>query len=178
MLAAWSLLGWMTFSGRLDTGWLLAWIVLLGCVVPFRLLSTSAGGRLSLEFSSSLRRRLLAGALRLDPDRVRVEGTGGLLGRTLEVDALEQLALGGGTQGALSIVELLMAAGVLGSAASQWGGVALLATFVALAVLLSVRSVRRRDAWTDSRLSLTNDLVERMVGHRTTLVAGLKPRSI
>ena len=177
VLAAWSLLGWMTFSGRLDTGWLLAWIVLLGCVVPFRLLSTSAGGRLSLEFSSSLRRRLLAGALRLDPDRVRVEGTGGLLGRTLEVDALEQLALGGGTQGALSIVELLMAAGVLGSAASQWGGVALLATFVALAVLLSVRSVRRRDAWTDSRLSLTNDLVERMVGHRTTLAQERRERA-
>ncbi len=61
-LGAWSLLGWMTFSGRLDGGWLLAWMLLLACIVPFRLLSLAAGGRLSLEFSSSLRRRLLAGA--------------------------------------------------------------------------------------------------------------------
>ncbi|MCC6508243.1 MAG: ABC transporter ATP-binding protein [Pirellulaceae bacterium] len=168
-LSAWSLLGWMTFSGRLDDGWLWAWMLLLACVIPFRVLSLAAGGQLSLEFSSSLRRRLLAGALRLDPDRVRVEGTGGLLGRVMEADTLEQLALGGGLQSVLSVVELLLAAVVLCSAASQLGGAALLAAFVALATWLMVLNVRRREAWTDARLGLTNDLVERMIGHRTTL---------
>ncbi|MCY2978456.1 MAG: ABC transporter ATP-binding protein [Planctomycetota bacterium] len=168
-LSAWSLLGWMTFSGRLDGGWLWAWLLLLACVIPFRVLSLAAGGQLSLEFSSSLRRRLLAGALRLDPDRVRVEGTGGLLGRVMEAEALEQLALGGGLQSALSVVELFLAATVLGSAASQWGGAMLLGAFVVLAMWLTVLNVRRREAWTDARLGLTNDLVERMIGHRTTL---------
>lgn len=168
-LATWSLLGWMTFSGRLEMGWLLAWMLLMACIVPFRLLSLAAGGHLSLEFSSSLRRRLLAGTLRLDPDRVRFEGTGGLLGRVLEAETLEQLALGGGLQSVLSVVELLLAASVLGSAASQWGGAAMLVVFVVLATGLTLVNLRRREAWTDSRLALTNDLVERMVGHRTTL---------
>ena len=168
-LGAWSLLGWMTFSGRLDGGWLLAWILVLGCIVPFRLLSLAAGGRLSLEFSSSLRRRLLAGTLRLDPDRVRVEGTGGLLGRVLEAETLEQLALGGGLQSVLSVVEIVLAGSVLASAGSQWGGAALLLAFVILALWLTGVNVDRRSAWTDARLGLTNDLVERMVGHRTTL---------
>ena len=124
---------------------------------------------MSLEFSSSLRRRLLAGALRLERDRIRVEGTGGLLGRVLEAETLEQLALGGGLQSVLSVVELFLAAIVLSSAASQWGGAALLGAFVALATWLTVLNVRRREAWTDARIGLTNDLVERLVGHRTTL---------
>lgn len=61
------------------------------------------------------------------------------------------------------------AATVLSSAASQWGGAALLGAFVALAMWLTALNVRRREAWTDARLGLTNDLVERMIGHRTTL---------
>src|SRR5262249_27228180 len=80
---AWWLLGWLTFRGRLDAGWLAAWLLLLASLVPFRLLGVAAGGRLALELGSALRRRLLAGALRLDPDRVRAEGAGGLLGRVL-----------------------------------------------------------------------------------------------
>ena len=168
-LSAWALLGWMTFSGRLDGGWLWAWMLLLACAIPFRVLSLAAGGQLSLEFSSSLRRRLLAGTLRLNPDRVRIEGIGGLLGRVMEAETLEQLALGGGLQSLLSVVELLLAATVLGSAASQWGGAALLGAFVLFATGLTVVNVRRREAWTNARLGLTNDLVERMIGHRTTL---------
>ena len=174
-VAAWTLLGWMTLSGRLDSGWLLAWLLLLISIVPFRLLTLAAGGRLSLEFGASLRRRLLAGALRLDPDRVRTEGTGGLLGRVMEIESIEQLALGGGMTSLLSLIELSMAIGVLGIGAGQWGGAALLTVFVGVTVGLAIRNVQARSAWTDARLSLTNDLVERMVGHRTTLAQ--EPRS-
>jgi ATP-binding cassette subfamily B protein len=175
-LAAWTLLGWMTFSGRLDTGWLVAWLLLLVSIVPFRLLTLAAGGRLSLEFGAALRRRLLAGALRLDPDRVRVDGTGGLLGRVLEAETIEQLALGGGMTAALSLIELTMAVGVLGLGAGKWSGAALLIVFVALAAWLAQRNFRARSKWTDARLQLTNDLVERMVGHRTTLAQ--QPRDV
>lgn len=167
-LLAWWLLGWMTFSGRLDGGWLLAWLLLLGCIVPFRLYGTAASGRLSLDFAASLRRRLLAGAMRLEPDRVRAEGTGGLLGRVLEVETIEQLALGGGLQSLLSVVAIMLAAGVLGAVA-QWALAMLLLATVGAVAWQAARHVRRREAWTASRMSLTNELVERMVGHRTTL---------
>ena len=136
--AAQALLAKRLTDERIGGCWLLA------CVVPFRLLSLAAGGQLSMEFSSSLRRRLLAGALRLDPDRVRIEGTGGLLGRVLEAETLEQLALGGGLQSLLSVVEILLAASVLASAASQWGGAALLVAFVVLADLAGSGVCERR----------------------------------
>ena len=174
-VAAWTLLGWMTLSGRLDSGWLLAWLLLLVSIVPFRLMTLAVGGRLSLEFGASLRRKLLAGALRLDPDRVRTEGTGGLLGRVMELESIEQLALGGGMASILSLIELSMAVVVLGIGAGQWGGAAMLIVFIGIAVWLAIRNVKARSIWTDSRLSLTNDLVERMVGHRTTLAQ--EPRS-
>src|SRR5581483_10936223 len=47
--------------------------------------------------------------------------------------------------------------------------VLLLAAWTALAVLLLVAALRRQRAWTAARLDMTNDLVERMVGHRTRL---------
>jgi ATP-binding cassette subfamily B protein len=173
---AWWLLGWLTFRGRLDAGWLAAWLLVLASLVPMRLLGVAAGGRLSLELGSALRRRLLAGALRLDPDRVRAEGAGELLGRVLEAEAIEQLALGGGLLGLASLVELFFAALVLGVGAGSWAGVSLLVGAVALAGGLGLAYHARRRNWTDERLALTNDLVERMVGHRTRLAQQARAR--
>ena len=42
--------------------------------------------------------------------------------------------------------------------------------WVAVAIGLSWRAYRREARWTDSRLAMTHDLVEQMVGHRTRLV--------
>ncbi|HND55716.1 MAG TPA: ATP-binding cassette domain-containing protein, partial [Pirellulaceae bacterium] len=101
-------------------------------------------------------------------DRVRAEGSGGLLGRVLEVETIEQLGLGGGLQSLLSVVSLALAAVVL-AAASQWPLALVLVAAVGGAAWQTARHVRRREEWTAARLSLTNELVERMVGHRTTM---------
>src|SRR5262249_11944679 len=42
-------------------------------------------------------------------------------------------------------------------------------------LLMSLHYFKRRNRWTQTRLALTNDLVERMVGHRTRLAQ--QPRS-
>jgi ATP-binding cassette subfamily B protein len=166
---SWVILGWMTFSGRLDLGWLAAWGLTLGCIVPFRLWSETVGGKFALDVSAALRRRLLAGAVRLDPDQVRREGTGGLLGRALELETLEQLALGGGLQGAVSLVELLAAVGLLGPLAGQWLLAGALVGAIGITAWMAKGHLRRCEEWTSSRLRLTNDLVDRMIGHRTAL---------
>ena len=46
-----------------------------------------------------LKQRLLAGAFRLEPEEIRREGAGQLLGRVIEAEAVESLALGGGLHG-------------------------------------------------------------------------------
>lgn len=168
-IVSWWVLGWMTFTGRLDTGWLVAWSLLLACIIPFRLLSEAAGGYLSLEFNVSLRRRLLTGTLQLDPDEVRTSGAGSFIGRALEVDSLEQLALTGGLQSLLSGVELISAFVVLGPIAGQWLLALLLAAIVAASVAQAAGLFKQRMRWTKERLALTAQLVERLVGHRTTV---------
>jgi ATP-binding cassette subfamily B protein len=54
--------------------------------------------------------------------------------------------------------------------------VLLLLGTVGVTVLLGVRYYRRRRWWTNERLEMTNDLVERMLGHRTRLAQEARAR--
>jgi ATP-binding cassette subfamily B protein len=116
-----------------------------------------------------LRRRLLAGALALPPETINRDGTGRLLGRTIEADNLERLALGGGFLSVLAVLELGFAAPVLAAGAGGGWHAGLLVAWLVLGAVLFVRLARARHRWTDQRLALTGLTVERIVGHRTRL---------
>ncbi|MBI1914947.1 MAG: ABC transporter ATP-binding protein [Planctomycetes bacterium] len=166
---SWGLLGWMALQGRFEPGWLLAWLLLLLTLIPFHLLSTAAGGRLAIRAGTVLKRRLLEGALKLERDDVRHQGAGQLLGRVIESEVVESTALAGGFLSLTASLELLLAGVTLALGAGSWLHVVLLLGWVAVTVLLARRLVSRRRRWTQERLDMTNDLVERMVGHRTRL---------
>ena len=166
---SWWLLGSLSLHGRLAPGWLAAWILLLATLIPCRLAATFAGGLLSIHGGSVLKRRLLVGALKLEPDEVRHLGVGQLLGRVIESDVLETMALTGGFLGLTAVLELGLAAAVLGAGAGSGLHVALLGGMVLATGLLALGYLRRRRCWTEERLNLTDDLVECMVGHRTRL---------
>ncbi|HEX5272710.1 MAG TPA: ABC transporter ATP-binding protein [Gemmataceae bacterium] len=166
---SWWLLGWLSLRGRLEPGWLAAWLMLLLSTVPCRLLTTWASGRLALGAGALLKRQLLLGALRLGPDEVRHQGAGQLLGRVLESQAIEALALGGGLGAMTGLLGLIAGALVLALGAGSLLHLLLLAGWLALAFGLAGRYFRLRRSWTDERLDLTDSLVERMVGHRTRL---------
>ena len=169
VLLSWWLVGRGALEGRLDRGWLLAWALLLLTIVPFRLLTTWSQGLLAIGAGGLLKQRLLYGVLRLEPEEVRHQGAGQLLGRVLESEAVESLALSGGFLALVAGVELIMAAVVLGTGAGGQLHALLLLGWVCscspprLVVLSALRH------WTEARLRLTHDLVERMVGHRTRL---------
>ena len=169
LLLAWWLVGRGALEGRLDQGWLLAWALILLTIVPFRLLTTWSQGVLAIGAGGLLKRRLLYGVLRLEPEEVRHQGAGQFFGRVLESQAVESLALSGGFLALMAGVELIMAAVVLGTGAGGTLHVLLFLGWVALALLLTWWSFSYRQRWTEARLGLTHDLVERMVGHRTRL---------
>src|SRR5438105_7086955 len=79
-LLSWWVVGQGALAGRLDRGWLLAWALLLLTLVPLRLLVTWSQGWLAIAAGGLLKRRLLAGALRLEPEEIRQQGAGQLLG--------------------------------------------------------------------------------------------------
>src|SRR5438067_2871060 len=168
-IAAWALLGRAALGEGTDAGVLAAWALLLLCLPPLRVWVDLAAARLSVEGGAWLKRRLLAGALRLRPDDVRHQGAGQLFGRVSESEALETLGLGGGLQAGVASVELVLAGAVLALGAGGVLSVAALAAAVAATVWLTLRYRRLRAAWTRARLDMTNDLVEKMVGRRTLL---------
>jgi len=169
-LASWWMLGRGALAGHLDFGWIVAWALLLLTSQVIRVAMLRAEGRLAVAAGALLKQRLLLGTLRVDTDLVRGEGVGQLLGRVLESDAVESLALGGGLTTLEAIMELIAAPVVLWLGAGGGIHVASLALALAGTSVLAVRYYRRRLAWTETRIAITNDLVESMVGHRTRIV--------
>jgi ATP-binding cassette, subfamily B, bacterial len=169
----WALSWWMVgnwaLQGRLDKGWLLAWVLTLVTLVPFRLAGTWLEGSLALRAGALFKRRLLYGALRLEPEEVRRQGVGQTLGRVIESQAVESLALTGGLQGLLAGIEFLVAAVVLALGGGGTLQMLVLGGWIAVTLWIGWGYVHRRREWTKARLGLTDDLVEGMVGYRTRL---------
>jgi ABC-type multidrug transport system fused ATPase/permease subunit len=166
-ILSWWLIGKGALEGTFDSGWLLAWALLLLTIVPFRLLSTWLQGVISIGIAALLKRRLLYGALRLTPEEIRMQGVGQFLSRVLESEAVEAMALSGGFSALISVIELLASLFVL-----SWGSAGSLLCLVlgAWTLLISYFGYDfyvRRKAWTAARLHMTHDLIERMIGHRT-----------
>jgi ATP-binding cassette, subfamily B, bacterial len=174
-IASWALLGAGALSGHLDRGWLVAWGLMLLTLIPFRAVTVRAGGVLAIRAGALLKRRLLSGALRMDPDEIRGRGAGELLGQALEAEAVEQLAVTGGLYGITAVIELVLAAAVLAAGADAWLELVSLVLWIAVCAGLGLRYLDRRRHWTAARIALTHQFVEGMVGHRTRAVQ--QPRS-
>lgn len=168
-IASWSVIGLAALQGRFDPGWLLAWLLLLLTMVPFRLLVTWHQGQFAIQAGALIKQRLLFGALNLQPEQVRHQGAGQLYGRVIESQELENLSLSGGIAALVALIELIIAAGILAlGAVGGFHSLLLVICVVVLGVAVFVTFQRVRQ-WTQSRVELTDDLVESMVGHRTRL---------
>ncbi len=168
-LFSWGLMGDAALNGRLDMGWMAAWVLLVLSLVPLRLLAGWLNSTFALDSGRILKKRLLAGALRLDLESVRHQGAGQLLGRVMESQALEAMAVNGGLTVIVAVLELLFAAWVLAMGAGSYLHLGLLAAWLLVTLWWSMRYIERMRAWTVMRLDMTHRLVERMVGHRTSL---------
>jgi len=168
-LAGWALLGRAVLASDLDGRWLLAFLALQALVIPFQLLATWLAGRLAADVGALVKRRLLIGALGLDPEQVRHRGVGRFLGLVYESSAVEKMGLAGGFTAALATIELVVSFVVLALGAGGIGHAASLVGWTVVGAALARRYLQRRQAWTERRLDLTYDLVERLAGHRTRL---------
>ena len=168
-LLAWFVIGRAALQGRLDDATLVAWAMLLLTTIPLRVLTTWKQGVSAIRAGGLLKQRLLYGALRLDPDQIRHQGAGQLLGRIIETEAVETMALNGGFHGLLAVIELTMSAVVLSMGSGGWPHAGLLLLWIAFALFIGWTYLNKRTTWMEQRMSITNDLVESMVGHRTRL---------
>lgn len=168
-IVGWTLIGRGALEGRFDPGWLVAWSLLLVGIVPIKVWGGWLQGIFAMDLGILLKQRLLAGALKMNMDELRQQGVGQLLGRVIESQALESLALNGGFSVLIAAVELCLAGLVLALGAGGLLHVILLLLWILGAAGASWRYYQRLRLWTHTRLDLTHELVERMVGHRTRL---------
>ena len=175
-IMGWSLIGMTTLNGQLDTGWMLASGLLMLSLIPVRLLGSWLDATFSLEFGRLLKSRLLTGSLRMDIEITRHLGAGQLLSRVMDSQALESLAFNGGMGVLVSLLELCFAATILVAGAGGWMHLGLLVVWLVLILAFRWNYVKRLRHWTLMRLEMTHDLVERMVGHRTTLAQEIPGR--
>jgi ATP-binding cassette subfamily B protein len=168
---AWWLIGARATAGGAAT---LGWLGVLAAFVAVHFAASWAAGRLAVDAGHALRDRLMEGLLGLDTQPMRAEGIGQLLGRVMEIESVESLALGGGLLAVAGLFELVSAAVVLALGTRVPATLACLAVALLVGAAFAARLGRALSRWSDLRRGLTHDLVERMVGHRT-LVAQQPP---
>lgn len=165
----WKVIGGSTLSGRIDWGWMTAWLMVMVTMIPWRMLGTWHESLFAIETGRLIKSRLLAGAMALPVDAVKRSGVGRLISQVMESQAFEGLALGGGFAVLIGAMELGFAAWVLNMGAAPGLHLALLGLFAGLTIFCGWGFHRAITGWTMQRLSLTHYLVEAMVGHRTRL---------
>jgi ATP-binding cassette subfamily B protein len=141
--------------------------LILAAIVPLQMASAWIAGLVALAFGSRLKERLLTGALRLPIDEVRADGVGGHLGRIIESDVFEGSLLAGAVAATAGLTDLAAAAIAAGISGLPHPG--LIAAWAALVAAFGLLFLRSRGRWTQARLRLTSNLVERIVGHQTRL---------
>jgi ATP-binding cassette, subfamily B, bacterial len=168
-ILAWYVAGSHILRGSADRAWLIPWALLLLTLVPLRVLITRLQGWVAIGAGALLKQRLLAGALRVDPDSLRHQGAGQLLGRVLESEAVEALALSGGLLAMVALIEIAAAVVVLALGAGAVLQPALLGIWILIAAWIAWSYFQRNRDWTAARLEMTHDLVESLAGHRTSV---------
>ena len=168
-ILAWWVVGTNVLNRRADHSWIFLWALLLLTLVPLRVLITWLQGLLAIGTGARMKQRLFSGALKLDPDSIRHQGAGQLLGRVLESEAVEALALSGGFLALVALIELAASVVVLSLGAGGAFQAGLLVAWMAVAAAIAWSYYQRNRSWTGLRLHMTHDLVESMVGHRTRL---------
>jgi ATP-binding cassette subfamily B protein len=168
-ILAWFVIGSNVLRGGADRGWLVTWALLLVTLIPLRVLITRLQGWVAIGAGALLKQRLFFGSLRLSPDSIRHQGAGQLLGRVLESEAVEALALSGGFLALVALIEIIVSIFVLALGAGGLLQSALLVAWFLVAAAIAWKYFQRNRDWTDVRLAMTHDLVESMAGHRTRL---------
>ncbi|MFT3693882.1 MAG: ABC transporter ATP-binding protein [Kofleriaceae bacterium] len=163
------ILGRAALQAHLETGWFEGWIAVIALAIPLRMLEVWWQGVFSIRIGTLLKQQLLAGILKLTPDEIRLDGVGRHFGRVAESEVVEQLALGGALLAILSLLDLILASIILALGAGGLLQSGVLLAWIGVAIVLARRHYKAQRQWSQARIEITHDLLERMLGHRTRL---------
>jgi ATP-binding cassette subfamily B protein len=168
-LLSWVVLGHAILAGSVTAATLVGWAAATATSLGCRAVTVRLQAELAAVAGSWLRARLLRGALSLDPAAPTRAGVGGLLGRLLETETLEDQVVGESLPGLGAVLDVGLAAIPLAAGLGPAAPLALAGWLLAAGWAVR-RYGRHRQRWTTTRLALGADLIAQLAGHRTRAV--------
>jgi ATP-binding cassette subfamily B protein len=166
-LASFWTLGNTMIDGQVDLGRIFGWFLLILTDAPLQYLASRELAQFSIVLSGAIKRRLLEGAFFIDEKQVRATGFGELIARTNEASVVEQLSLAEASGVVLALFEVVGAGFLLARGAPWIPSLLALGLCVLITAFVVRESARGYRATFEHRLRLTDDLVDKIIGHRT-----------
>ena len=169
-LGAFWALGNTMVDGQIDMDRIVGWTLLAASDAPLQYLSSRALANFSIALGAAIKRRSLEGTFFVEEKEVRSKGFGELIARTSEASVVEQLSLGEASGVFVALFEIIGSAVFLARGQPSLPSLLALATCLLAASFVVRRSVRDyRDVYL-RRMALTDDLVDKIIGHRTRAI--------
>ena len=163
-------LGRAALDGLVDSGRVVTWGLVMLTEVPLQYAVAVLAGRITIGVVKIIRRRTLEGAFFVPEGILRREGYGATLARLNESSVTERLS-------ALDLFGVVAPLSLLGAAFGAFAASSFGAWFSVVAIVLLVwmalvfvSYVRLHRRMIRERIALTEDVVDKVVGHRTRTV--------
>ena len=169
-IVSWLLVGSRSLSGNFDTPTLIAWALITLSSIPVQLFMRWLLAQLSIRLNMVLRNTLLFGTLKLDAELIQKDGIGQILYRVMELNLFDQLLLTTVFTGVVAFGQFISAAFLFANGLEPALFVGLFFLWVLFAAVFAIILARANTGMIDIYRLMTNDIVERMVGHRTRIV--------
>lgn len=170
LLLAWWVIGYSTLRGHFDSGWFGLWVLLLAALPILKMSLLSSQGALAIRFGVLIKQRLLSNALEQNPESVFAQGSGQIMGRIFESDRLHSLALNSGFITLFAVFEYAMAGVIISLGSGGALAIGLWGFWLVFSLYSAWILYQRRKRWTQVRLEQTQQLIDKMQGHRTRLI--------
>ncbi|MBX3230467.1 MAG: ABC transporter ATP-binding protein [Labilithrix sp.] len=167
-VAATLLLARIAMAGWVDRASILGWGLAMALQTGVTALLALNVGQLNIELSGALKRRLLAGALRLETDSARRDGVGANLALAAESAVVDQLSVLDIAHALSTFVIVALAVAYLTTQDAL--AAAVLVVFCGLIAALIYDTFRISLQTIRASVKLTDVFVERVLGHQTRLI--------
>jgi ATP-binding cassette, subfamily B, bacterial len=166
---SWWILGRGALSGALDDGVLLGWALVLGTLVGVTAAADWVQGHLLLDINLRYRRKIMHGATVIAPHVSRSMGSGQLLGRVFETEALDTLVMNAGLSGVTAAIDVIFSVALFLVIPGAEILALVFAGWLALVVAGGGWLYRLQRSWTFDRIAMTEEVVEGLLGRQTRL---------
>ncbi len=169
MAFSWWVVGKNALEGKLELGALIAWGLLLVTNVIVTATASWWQGVLLLGINGLYKKKILHGATKLAPEQIKHLGSGQLLGRVIETESLDSLAISAGMNAIMALVDMATVIGVFFLIPGATLLSLLYLFWIGVTAVQGWRLYQQQKKWTEIRIEMTNNIVEGLLGRRTRI---------